>query len=70
MTATLTLVSHTWCPYVQRAVIVLSEKGMEFERVDIDLAHETDWLAAGQDAGASRRRAADLRIGGDMRIPR
>lgn len=44
MTATLTLVSHTLCPYVQRAAIVLSEKGMAFERVDIDLASKPDWF--------------------------
>jgi glutathione S-transferase len=45
MTARLTLVSHPLCPYVQRAVIVLSEKGMDFERIDIDLAHKPDWFA-------------------------
>lgn len=45
MTARLTLVSHKLCPYVQRAVIVLSEKGMDFERIDIDLAHKPDWFA-------------------------
>ncbi len=44
MTARLTLVSHSLCPYVQRAVIVLSEKGVAFERVDIDLAHKPDWF--------------------------
>ena len=31
------LVSHVLCPYVQRAVIVLTEKGVAFERHDIDL---------------------------------
>jgi glutathione S-transferase len=44
MTARLTLVSHPLCPYVQRAVIVLSEKGMDFERIDIDLADKPDWF--------------------------
>ncbi len=44
MTATLTLVSHKLCPYVQRAAIVLSEKGIPFERVDIDLARKPDWF--------------------------
>ena len=44
MTTQLTLVSHPLCPYVQRAAIVLSEKGMAFERVDIDLAHKPDWF--------------------------
>ncbi|MEO5771699.1 MAG: glutathione S-transferase family protein [Burkholderiaceae bacterium] len=44
MTATLTLVSHKLCPYVQRAAIVLAEKGIAFERVDIDLARKPDWF--------------------------
>lgn len=41
---TLTLVSHTLCPYVQRAAIVLSEKGIAFERIDVDLANKPDWF--------------------------
>lgn len=44
MTAKLTLVSHTLCPYVQRAAIVLTEKGIAFERIDIDLAHKPEWF--------------------------
>jgi glutathione S-transferase len=40
----LTLVSHALCPYVQRAAIVLHEKGVAFERIDIDLAHKPDWF--------------------------
>jgi glutathione S-transferase len=44
MTANLTLVSHRLCPYVQRAAIVLAEKGIAFERVDIDLANKPDWF--------------------------
>ena len=44
MTTTLTLVSHPLCPYVQRAAIVLFEKGITFERIDIDLAHKPDWF--------------------------
>ncbi|MEO6566914.1 MAG: glutathione S-transferase family protein [Casimicrobiaceae bacterium] len=44
MTAGLTLVSHKLCPYVQRAAIVLLEKGMDFERIDIDLAHKPGWF--------------------------
>lgn len=40
----LTLISHLLCPYVQRAAIVLSEKGMAFERIDIDLGHKPDWF--------------------------
>ena len=44
MTAKFTLISHQLCPYVQRAAIVLSEKGMAFERVNIDLACKPDWF--------------------------
>ena len=40
----LTLISHKLCPYVQRAVIALTEKGVPFERVDIDLANKPDWF--------------------------
>ncbi|NLR76260.1 glutathione S-transferase family protein [Leeia aquatica] len=42
----LTLISHRLCPYVQRAAIALQEKGVPFERVDIDLAHKPDWFLA------------------------
>lgn len=42
----LTLISHHLCPYVQRAVIALSEKAVPFERVDIDLANKPDWFKA------------------------
>jgi glutathione S-transferase len=41
-----TLVSHALCPYVQRAVITLREKGVAFERIDIDLEHKPDWFLA------------------------
>jgi glutathione S-transferase len=44
MTAKLTLVSHKLCPYVQRAVIALTEKGVPFERIDIDLANKPEWF--------------------------
>jgi glutathione S-transferase len=40
----LTLVSHALCPYVQRAAILLTEKGVPFARRDIDLAHKPDWF--------------------------
>ena len=40
----LTLVSFDLCPYVQRAVIVLAEKGVPFDRIDIDLAAKPDWF--------------------------
>ena len=42
----LTLVSHPLCPYVQRAVISLTEKGVPFERIDVDLACKPDWFLA------------------------
>ena len=44
MTARLTLISHTLCPYVQRAVISLAEKNIPFERIDINLADKPDWF--------------------------
>jgi glutathione S-transferase len=44
--ATLTLVSHHLCPYVQRAAIALAEKGVAFERRTIDLAAKPDWFLA------------------------
>ncbi|MBK3663574.1 glutathione S-transferase family protein [Bradyrhizobium diazoefficiens] len=44
MTASLKLISHKLCPYVQRAVIALKEKGVPFERIDIDLADKPDWF--------------------------
>ena len=40
----LKLISHKLCPYVQRAVIALTEKGVAFERIDIDLANKPDWF--------------------------
>lgn len=46
MNQRLTLVSHVLCPYVQRAVIVLKEKAVPFERRDVDLANKPDWFLA------------------------
>lgn len=46
MRPALTLVSHALCPYVQRAAIVLAEKGVPFERRDIDLSNKPDWFLA------------------------
>jgi glutathione S-transferase len=46
MAAPLKLISHKLCPYVQRAVIALIEKGVGFERVDIDLSNKPDWFLA------------------------
>ena len=42
----LTLVSHALCPYVQRAAIALHEKGVPFERIDVDLENKPDWFKA------------------------
>ncbi|MEQ6340313.1 MAG: glutathione S-transferase family protein [Gammaproteobacteria bacterium] len=42
--ATLHLISHNLCPYVQRAVIVLNEKGAPFERTYIDLKNSPEWF--------------------------
>jgi glutathione S-transferase len=44
--ATLTLISHPLCPYVQRAVIALIEKSVPYERVDVDLANKPMWFKA------------------------
>src|SRR5579863_6197580 len=44
MSPRLRLISHKLCPYLQRAVIALGEKGVAFERVDIDLANKPDWF--------------------------
>ena len=41
-----TLISHALCPYVQRAVIALTEKGVACERVYVDLAHKPGWFQA------------------------
>ncbi len=38
------LISHHLCPYVQRAVIVLGEKGVPHRRTYIDLADKPDWF--------------------------
>ena len=46
MPASLTLISHHLCPYVQRAAIALAEKGVPFERRSIDLADKPDWFRA------------------------
>lgn len=40
----ITLISHVLCPYVQRAVIALQEKGIDYERIDVDLANKPDWF--------------------------
>ena len=42
----LTLISHPLCPFVQRAAIVLLEKGIQFDRIDVDLSAKPDWFLA------------------------
>lgn len=42
----LRLISHKLCPYVQRAVVVATEKEIPFERIDIDLANKPEWFLA------------------------
>jgi glutathione S-transferase len=44
MPRSLRLISHKLCPFVQRAVIVATEKEIPFERVDVDLANKPDWF--------------------------
>ena len=46
MSQQLRLVSHHLCPYVQRAVIALTEKGVAHERTYIDLSNKPDWFKA------------------------
>jgi glutathione S-transferase len=40
----LELVSHTLCPYVHRAAVMIHEKGVPFERRYIDLRAKPDWF--------------------------
>jgi glutathione S-transferase len=42
----LTLISHVLCPYVQRAVISLTEKQVPFQRIDVDLSNKPRWFTA------------------------
>ncbi|MBK1836067.1 glutathione S-transferase family protein [Azospirillum sp. YIM B02556] len=45
-TTNLTLISNPLCPFVQRAAIVLLEKGVPFDRINVDLAAKPDWFLA------------------------
>jgi glutathione S-transferase len=56
----LTLISHHLCPYVQRAVISLTEKEVPFERIDVDLSNRPDWFKAISPLG----KTPVLKIGG------
>lgn len=40
----LTLISFPTCPFVQRAVIALNEKGVDFDVIYIDLANKPEWF--------------------------
>ena len=42
----LELVSHVLCPYEQSAVIALTEKGVAYRRIDIDLGARPSWFDA------------------------
>lgn len=42
----LTLISHPLCPFVQRAAIVLLEKNVKFDRINVDLSEKPDWFLA------------------------
>jgi glutathione S-transferase len=58
----LELVSHPLCPYVQRAVITLLEKGIPHDRTDIDLAHKPNWFRQISPLG----KVPLLKVGNDM----
>ncbi len=55
------LISHHLCPYVQRAVIVLSEKDIQHRRTYIDLKDKPDWFKALSPLG----RVPLLEVGGE-----
>jgi glutathione S-transferase len=38
------LISHPLCPFVQRAAIVLLEKQVPFNRMDVDLSNKAPWF--------------------------
>lgn len=38
------LITHLLCPYVQRSIITLEEKGVSYTRTDIDLANKPHWF--------------------------
>ncbi|WP_151631953.1 glutathione S-transferase family protein [Noviherbaspirillum aerium] len=58
----LTLISHKLCPYVQRAVIALKEKQVDYQRIDIDLNAKPKWFLALSPLG----KTPVLRVGHDV----
>ncbi len=58
----LMLISHDLCPYVQRAVIALTEKEVAFDRIYVDLANKPDWFLAISPLG----KVPLLRVGPDV----
>jgi glutathione S-transferase len=42
----LELISHALCPFVHRAAIMLREKGVPFDRRNVDLKNKPDWFLA------------------------
>jgi len=42
----LQIISANVCPYAQRTRMVLREKGLQFEVIEIDLKNKPDWFAA------------------------
>jgi glutathione S-transferase len=42
----LELISHALCPFVHRAAIMLREKGVTFDRRNVDLQNKPDWFLA------------------------
>lgn len=63
-----TLVSHYLCPYVQRAAIALTEKGVAFERRYVDLADKPDWFRAVSPLGKVPLLLVDDGTGGSTAI--
>lgn len=45
------IIAHNLCPYVQRVVILMLEKNISFERIDIDLDNRPAWLMQSSPTG-------------------
>jgi len=45
------LITHVLCPYVQRSIITLQEKGVAYKRQDIDLSNKPRWFIEGSPMG-------------------